>query len=102
MVCSGCKYRKFCRQEKIQVSPGVFARSIRPAGTRDIIVTVSGLHWNTPDTLVIEYFKRFGGQLLTEEVIYGKYGDGLIPGKKNGDSKYQVIFDGVQMGTFHF
>ena len=98
----GVNIEKFCRQENIQVSRGVFARSIRPAGRRDVTVTVSGLNWNTPDSLVIEYLKRFGGQLVTEEVIYGKYGDGPLRGKKNGDRKYQVIFDGVQMGTFHF
>ena len=93
---------KFCRQENIQVSRGVFAKNIRPAGRRDVTVTVSGLNWNTPDSLIIEYFKKFGGQLVTEEVIYGTYGEGPLRGKKNGERKYQVIFDGVQMGTYHF
>ena len=98
----GVNIEKFCRQENIQVSRGVFARSIRPAGRRDVTVTVTGLNWNTPDSLVIEYLKKFGGQMVTDEVIYGKYGEGPLRGKKNGDRKYQVIFDGVQMGTFHF
>ena len=98
----GVDLEKFCRHESIQVGRGVFAKSIHPAGRRDVTVTVSGLNWNTPDSLVFEYIKKFGGQFVSEEVIYAKHGDGPLKGMKNGERKYQVIFNGAQMGTFHF
>ena len=98
----GVDLEKFCRQENIQVGRGVYARSIRPAGRKDVTVTVSGLNYNTPDSLVIEYIKKFGGQFVTEEVIYGRHGEGPLRGKINNERKYQVIFNGIQMGTFHF
>ena len=98
----GVNLEKFCRQESFQVGRGVYARRIHPAGRKDVTVTFSGLNWNTPDSLVIEYIKKFGGQLVTDQVIYGKHGEGPMRGKKNGERKYQVMFEGHQMGTFHF
>ena len=98
----GVSLDKFCRSEKIQVGKGVYTRSIYPAGRRDVTVKVSGLNWNTPDSLVIEYMTKFGGQMASKEVIYETFSDGPLCGKKTGDRKYQVVFDGIQMGTFHF
>ena len=46
---TGVEIEKFCRQESFQVSKGVVTRSIRPAGRQDVTVTISGLHFNTPD-----------------------------------------------------
>ena len=98
----GVNLEKFCRNEKIQVTNGVYTGNIYPAGRKDVSVKVSGLNWNTPDSLVIEYIKKFGGQLVSDEVIYETFTDGPLCGKKTGDRKYQVIFSGIQMGTFHF
>ena len=82
---------------------GVNKIFIRPAGRKDITVTVTGLDFNTPDSLVQEYITKFGGKLVTKEVIYEKYGVGLFQGKVNGTRKYQVDFSEakLQMGTFH-
>ena len=68
------------------------------------MVTFAGLDFNTPDSLVQGYLIKFGGKLLSNEVIYSKYGDGPIKGMFNGERRYQVEFqDGsTPMGTFHY
>ena len=98
----GVNLEKFCRNEKIIIANGVYTGSIYPAGRRDVTVKVSGLNWNTPDSLVFEYITKFGGQMASTEVIYDTFADGPLRGKKTGDRRYQVVFNGVQMGTYHF
>ena len=51
--------------ENIMVNNGVITGSIQPAGRKDVIVTVSGLNFNTPDTLMQEYIFKFGGKLMS-------------------------------------
>ena len=101
---TGVNLDRFCRQESFQVCKGVVTKNIRPADKKDIPVTVSGLHFNTPDTLVQEYITKFGGVLVSKNVIYGRHGEGPFKGKVNGDRKYQVDFSTAThaMGTFHF
>ena len=101
---AGVDLERFCRQESFQVCKGVVTKNIRPAGRQDVTVTVSGLHFNTPDTLVQDYITKFGGVLLSRNVIYGKYSEGPFKGKVNGDRKYQVDFTSATttMGTYHF
>ena len=100
----GVNLEMFCRTETIQVTRGVWTKNIRPAGRRDVVVTVIGLDFNTPDTLVQGYIEKFGGKMVSHEVIYGKYGDGPMRGMFNGERRYNVEFkDGARpMGTFHF
>ena len=100
----GVDLEKFCRSETIQVRRGIWTRNIRPAGRRDVVVTVSGLDFNTPDTLVHGYIEKFGGKLVTQEVIYGKHGEGPLQGVFNGDRKYNVEFSesAKPMGTYHY
>ena len=97
----GINLESFCRTENIQVTRGVWTKNIRPAGRRDVVVTVSGLDFNTPDTLVTGYIE---GKFVSREVIYGKHGDGPLQGVFNGDRKYNVEFNdsAKPMGTFHF
>ena len=94
---------QFCVANSLEVEKGVKTNFIRPAGRKDIAVTVTGLDFNTPDSLVQEYITKFGGKLVTKEVIYGKYGVGPFQGKLNGTRKYQVDFSEakLRMGTFH-
>ena len=100
----GIDLERFCRTETIQVTRGVWTKNIRPAGRRDVVVTVCGLDFNTPDTLVMGYIEKFGGKLVNQEVIYGKHGDGPLQGGFNGDRKYNVEFSDSarSMGTYHF
>ena len=67
-------------------------------------MTVSGLDFNTPDTLVKCYIGKFGGKLVSQEVIYGKHGDGPLKSFFNGERKYNVEFkdSAKPMGTYHF
>ena len=99
----GLDLEQFCIRESLEVEKGVKTNFIRPAGRKDVAVTVTGLDFNTPDSLVQEYITKFGGKLITNDVIYGKYGEGPFKGKINGVRKYQVDFSEakLQMGTFH-
>ena len=99
----GLNLEQFCVQESLEVEKGVKTNFIRPAGRKDVEVTVTGLGFNTPDSLIQEYITKFGGKMVTKDVIYGKYGAGLFQGKLNGVRKYRVDFTEakLQMGTFH-
>ena len=100
----GVNLEKFCRTESIQVTRGVWTKNIRPSGRKDVVVTVSGLDFNTPDSLIREYIEKFGGKFVSSETIYGKHGDGPLKGVFNGDRKYNVEFidPSKPMGTYHF
>ena len=100
----GIELERFCRQECFEVCKGVMTKNIRPSGRRDITVTVSGLDFNTPDTLVQDYISKFGGVLISKNVIYARHGEGPFKGKVNGDRRYQVDFSTATttMGTYHY
>ena len=92
----GLDLEQFCTQNSLEVEKGVKTNYIRPAGKRDVEVTVVGLGFNIPDSLVQEYITKF-------DVIYGKYEAGPFQGKLNGVRKYQFDFteSKLQMETFH-
>ena len=100
----GIDITRFCRREIFQVCKGVNTKNIRPAGRPDVTVTFAGLDFNTPDTLVQEYIRKFGGKIISKGVIYGRHGDGPFRGKINGERKYQVDFTSAttSMGTYHY
>ena len=93
---------KFCKDININVIPGVMTGLIRPAGKKDVTVTVDGLDFNTPDSFIIDYLNKFG-VVLSNAVMYTKYDAGPFKGKFNGERKYQVDFSksNRQMGTYH-
>ena len=65
-------------------------------------VSVSGLDFNTPDSLMFEYIKKIGGE-TSNSVIYFKKLEGPFKGKYSGERKYQVDFPHSRsMGTYHF
>ena len=98
------KLEKFCNNVGIIVSNGLSTGHIRPAGRRDVMVTIQGLNFNTPDGLVMEYIRKFGGELVSQDVVYRKYREGLLAGKYTGDRQYKVEFgdSSKKMGTFHY
>ena len=100
----GLNLERFCKEEGITVTKGIMTGRIRPAGRKDVTVTISGLDFNTPDTLILEYIKKFGGIIISNNVIYSKFNEGLFKGKYNGERKYQVDFSNSSrnMGTFHY
>ena len=102
-AAQGVNLEKFCRMEGINVSKGVRTGMIRPAGRTDVTVSVSGLDFNTPDSLMFEYIQKFGGVLINNSVIYSKFTEGPFKGKFSGERKYQVDFTTSErsMGTYH-
>ena len=101
-LINGINLDKFCKNESIKVTKNIKTGFIRPAGKKEVTVTVTGLEFNTPDTFVMEYLAKFG-TVITSSVIYDRYKEGPFHGKYNGDRKYQVDFtkSSVSMGTFH-
>ena len=101
-LAAGIDLEKFCRDDNIKVSRGIMTGVIRPAGRKDVTVTISGLDFNTPDTFVFNYLSKFG-KLMNQSVIYSKFTEGPFRGKFNGERKYNVDFSDSSrpMGTFH-
>ena len=57
----GVPIESFCRYDVFVVTEsGVRAVNVKPAGRRDVVVTVKGLHPNTRDQAVMEYLGKFG------------------------------------------
>ena len=96
----GINIEKFCKDISVRVNDEVRTGLIRPAGKPE--VTVTGLDFNTPDTLVMEYLNKFGN-VTNSSVIYSKFEEGPFKGKYTGERKYKVDFSGAftQMGTYH-
>ena len=94
---------RFCKDEKIKVTKGVTTGYIRPAGRPEVVVTVTGLDFKTPDHFVIEYLNKFGN-VVNQQPIYCKGKEGFMKDKYNGIRKYQVDFtkSSRQMGSYHF
>ena len=53
--------------------------NFKPAGKRDVVVTVKGLHPNTKDQGVMEYLGKFGKE-ATSKVIYATFGEVPLKG----------------------
>ena len=101
-MAPGVKLDRFCKDVSIKVSPGVMTGMIRPAGKKDVTLSIDGLDFNTPDRFVIDYLNKFG-VVLSNTVLYTKHEAGPLKGKFNGGRKFQVDFtkSSRQMGTFH-
>ena len=70
-MSAGISLEKFCQKKGIIVSQGLRTGSIRPAGRKDVVVTFSGVDFNTPDSLIVEYIQKFGGKMVNQTVAYG-------------------------------
>ena len=82
-------------------SSGIRAVNIKPAGKRDAVVTIKGLHPNTRDEGVLAYLNKFA-KSVTNRVIHGAYADGPLQGLKNGDRSYKLeIKPTDNIGTYH-
>ena len=95
-------WRWFCKAEAIIIGKGIVTGQIRPAIRKDVSLTVSGLDFNTADSLIFEYIQKFGATIVSNNVVYSKYNEGPFKGKYNGERKYSVNFTNGNMGTYHF
>ena len=93
---------KFCRYDVLDVTEsGVRAVLVKPAGRREVVVTIRGIHPNTREDTVMEYLAKFG-KLVSNKVIYGMFPEGPLQGMMNGDRSYKVeIKPGTNMGSYH-
>ena len=92
----------FCRYDVHDVTAsGIRAVNVKPAGKREAIVTVKGLHPNTRDEGVIDYLNKFG-RVVTTKVVHSTFGDGPLKGIKNGDRLFKVeLQPSSNIGSYH-
>ena len=80
---------------------GIRAVHVKPAGKREVVVTMKGIHPNTRDDGVMDYLSKYG-KVVTSKVIYGVFGDGPLKGMRNVDRSYKVeIKPLTNLGTYH-
>ena len=92
----------FCRYDVIQVtSSGIRSVLVKPAGKRDVLVTIRGLHPNTKDSVVLRYLAKFG-KIPQSRVVYGRFSEGPLKGMLNGHRQYKMeIKPGNNIGSYH-
>ena len=74
---------QFCSHDVFEVTAtGVRAVNIKPAGKRDVVVTIRGLHPNTKDDTVLAYLNKLA-KTVTNKVVYGTHREGPLKGFKN-------------------
>ena len=96
-----CNIERYCKDEVYRVAPGIRTGFIRPMDRRQVVVTVKGLNFNTPDSLVVEYLNKHG-KVTNQKVIYDVDREGPFKGIRNGDRKYQCDFtQGINLGSYH-
>ena len=96
-----CNIDRYCKDVSIKVTDNIKTGLIKPMDRTEVTVTIKGLNYNTPDTLVIEYLSKHG-KVCNSDVIYELEKDGMLKGLRNGNRKYLVDFsNGINMGSFH-
>ena len=98
----GLDIERFSRYDVIEVTrTGIRAVHVKPAGKKDVVVTIKGLHPNTRDDGVLNYLGKYG-KIVTNKVVYGTFGDGPLKGIKNGDRSYKIeVKAETNIGTYH-
>ena len=93
---------KFCRYDSIDItSTGIRSTLIKPAGKRDVVINMRGIHPNTSDYVVLDYLKYFG-KLVSNRVVYGVYTNGPLSGMKNGDRSVKMeLSPNINVGSYH-
>ena len=98
----GIPLNPYCRYDVFEVTEsGIRAVHVKPAGKREVVITVKGLHPNTRDQTVLDYFAKFG-RIVTTKVVHSVYSEGPLKGLKNGDRSYKVeLKPEVNIGSYH-
>ena len=96
------KIENFCRYDVFQVTEsGIRSSLVKPAGKREVVVSMKGIHPNTRDNVVLDYLAKFG-RIVTTKVVHGMFNDGPLKGLKNGDRSYKMeIKPGENIGSYH-
>ena len=98
----GLDIERFSRYDVIEVTrTGIRAVHVKPAGKKDVVVTIKGLHPNTRDDGVLNYLGKYG-KIVTNKVVYGTFGEGPLKGIKNGDRSFKIELKAeTNIGTYH-
>ena len=93
---------RFCTHDVIEVTQsGIRVVQVKPAGKRDIVVTLKGVHPNTRDDGVIDYLAKFG-HITSTKVVRPVFSDGPLKGIGNGDRMYKLeLSPNSYLGTYH-
>ena len=74
---------------------------VKPAGKRDVVVTIKGIHPNTREDVVLDYLGKFG-KVCSTKVVYGVFSEGPLKGIINGDRSYKLeIKPSTNLGSYH-
>ena len=93
---------RYCRHDVLDVTEsGIRSVMVKPAGKREVVVTVKGIHPNTREEVVLDYLGKFG-KICSSKVIYGVFNDGPLKGFRNGDRSYKLeINPSTNLGSYH-
>lgn len=96
------KVENYCRYDILEVTEsGIRSTMVKPAGKKEVVITVKGIHPNTRDSMVLNYLSKFG-KVVTTKVVHGVFNTGPLKGMKNGDRSYKLeIKPGVNIGSYH-
>ena len=94
--------QRFCRYDVLEVTEsGIRAVNVKPAGKRELVITMRGIHPNTRDDGVLDYLSKYG-RIVTDKVVYGVFTEGPLKGFRNSDRAYKIeLKPGVNIGTYH-
>ena len=80
---------------------GVRSIMVTPAGKKEGVVTLKGIHPNTRDSMVLDYLSKFG-KIVSTKAVHGIFSSGPLRGMKNGDRSYKVeVRPGENIGSYH-
>ena len=86
----GVPIERFCRFDVMDVtSSGIRSVMVKPAGKREVIVKIRGIHPNTRDDGVMDYLSKLA-KVTSKKVVYGVFGEGPLKGLRNGDRSYKI------------
>ena len=96
------KIDNYCRYDVLEVThSGIRTSIIKPAGKRETVLKLKGVHPNTRDTVVLNYLAKFG-KISNPRVQYGIFHEGPLKGMKNGDRLYKLEINmGENIGSYH-
>ena len=99
----GVGLERYVNDQPREYSSDLTITQVKPAHRRDVIVIITGLSFNTPDSQVSHYIESFGAKAMGVKPIYGVFKEGPWRGQCNGERRYKVDFSRqiMPMGTYH-
>lgn len=94
---------KFCSYDIIAItSSGIRGTMVKPAGKKEVVISIKGIHPNTKDSLVIDYLSKFG-RVVSTKVVHGVFSEGPLRGIRNGDRAFKMeVKAGENIGSYHY